>query len=146
MSGRAVPALGALAAGGIGYYLYTAGGDAKLAEKKAEHDAANAVRRIKGDFPGQDKEAKKAGEEGYEAVRATAQQYANQARTEAHKAEQKFDQYSAEAKKKYEEAKAQAEKEFSSTRKDLNAAVDKFDQKTLEATKETKSWLGSWFK
>jgi hypothetical protein len=38
-------------------------------------DAAEAVRRVKGDFPGQDKEAKKAGEEGYEAVRATAQQY-----------------------------------------------------------------------
>ena len=38
-------------------------------------DAANAVRRVKGDFPGQDKEAKKAGEEGYEAVRSTAQQY-----------------------------------------------------------------------
>jgi hypothetical protein len=33
------------------------------------------TRRAKGDFPGQDKEAKKAGEEGYEAVRATAQQY-----------------------------------------------------------------------
>jgi hypothetical protein len=38
-------------------------------------DAANAVRRVKGDFPGADKEAKKAGEEGYEAVRSTAQQY-----------------------------------------------------------------------
>jgi hypothetical protein len=30
---------------------------------------------VKGDFPGQDKELKKAGEEGYEAVRSTAQQY-----------------------------------------------------------------------
>jgi hypothetical protein len=30
---------------------------------------------MRGDFPGQDKEAKKAGEEGYEAVRASAQQY-----------------------------------------------------------------------
>jgi len=38
-------------------------------------DAANMTRRLKGDFPGQDKEAKKAGEEGYEQVRATAQQY-----------------------------------------------------------------------
>jgi hypothetical protein len=38
-------------------------------------DAANAVRRVKGDFPGSDKELKKAGEEGYEAVRSTAQQY-----------------------------------------------------------------------
>lgn len=71
---------------------------------------------------------------------------ANQARNEAHKAEQKLDQYSVEARKKYEEAKAQAEREFNSTRKELNSAVDKFDQKTLEATKETKSWFGSWFK
>lgn len=38
-------------------------------------DAATAARRLRGDYPGQDKEAKKAGEEGYEAVRATAQQY-----------------------------------------------------------------------
>lgn len=38
-------------------------------------DAATATRRVRGDFPGQDKEAKKAGEEGYEAVRATAQDY-----------------------------------------------------------------------
>jgi hypothetical protein len=36
MSNRALPALGAIAAGGVGYYLYTAGGDPKLAEKKAE--------------------------------------------------------------------------------------------------------------
>jgi hypothetical protein len=36
MSNRAIPALGAIAAGGVGYYLYTAGGDPKLAEKKAE--------------------------------------------------------------------------------------------------------------
>jgi hypothetical protein len=41
MSGRAVPALGAIAAGGIGYYLYTAGGDPKLAEKKAERKTNN---------------------------------------------------------------------------------------------------------
>jgi hypothetical protein len=38
-------------------------------------DAATATRRMRGDYPGQDKEAKKAGEEGYEAVRASAQQY-----------------------------------------------------------------------
>lgn len=41
----------------------------------APDDAAEATRRVRGDFPGQDKEAKKAGEEGYEAVRATAQDY-----------------------------------------------------------------------
>ena len=36
-------------------------------------DAAEATRKVKGDYPGQDKEAKKAGEEAYEAVRARAQ-------------------------------------------------------------------------
>lgn len=38
-------------------------------------DVATAARKLKGDFPGQDKEAKKAGQEGYEQVRASAQQY-----------------------------------------------------------------------
>jgi hypothetical protein len=36
MSNRALPAIGLAAAGGVGYYLYSAGGDPKLAEKKAE--------------------------------------------------------------------------------------------------------------
>lgn len=36
-------------------------------------DAATAVRKMRGDFPGQDKEAKKAGEEGLEAIRARAE-------------------------------------------------------------------------
>ena len=36
-------------------------------------DAAEAARKVKGDYPGQDKEARKAGEEAYEAVRARAQ-------------------------------------------------------------------------
>ena len=92
MAGRRIFTWGGLAAVGAGtYYLYSAGGDPKLAEKKFERmssfntlsrqglivadDAATAARRVKGDFPGRDKEAKKAGEEGYESVRATAQQY-----------------------------------------------------------------------
>jgi hypothetical protein len=36
MSGRIFPVVGLAAAGGVGYYLYSAGGDPKLAEKKAE--------------------------------------------------------------------------------------------------------------
>jgi hypothetical protein len=93
MSGRQPLIIGGVAAvGGISYYLYSAGGDPKLAEKKLERklpddvptkpyltpvvdDAANLTRRARGDFPGQDKEAKKAGEEGYEQVRSTIQQY-----------------------------------------------------------------------
>jgi len=36
MSNRAIPAIGVAAAAAAGYYLYSAGGDPKLAEKKAE--------------------------------------------------------------------------------------------------------------
>ena len=36
-------------------------------------DAATAARKVKGDYPGQDKEAKKAGEEGLEAIRQKAE-------------------------------------------------------------------------
>ena len=36
MSNRVIPVVGLAAAGGVGYYLYNAGGDPKLAEKKFE--------------------------------------------------------------------------------------------------------------
>jgi hypothetical protein len=45
MSNRAIPALGAIAAGGVGYYLYSAGGDPKLAEKKAERTLITMTER-----------------------------------------------------------------------------------------------------
>jgi F0F1-type ATP synthase membrane subunit b/b' len=70
---------------------------------------------------------------------------ANTAKAKAQEAEQKLDQYSAEARKKYEEAKVQAERDFNSTRKDVNASIDKFDKKVIEDTREAKSWFGSWF-
>jgi hypothetical protein len=39
-------ALGAAAAGGIGYYLYQAGGNAKAAEKKFEGQSNSTGRRL----------------------------------------------------------------------------------------------------
>jgi hypothetical protein len=44
MSNRALPVIGLAAAGGVGYYLYSAGGDPKLAEKKAERRLPMAIR------------------------------------------------------------------------------------------------------
>ena len=146
MAGRKVLTYGGLGAIGAGaYYLYNAGGDAKLAEKQFEHDAATAARKVKGDWPGSDKEAKKAGEESYEAVRATAQQYADQARSQAKVAEQKFDAYSADAKKKFEEAKAKAEQEYRAAGKEINAAVNQFDKTVEQKAAETKGWFGGFF-
>jgi septin family protein len=147
MAGRQFATFGGLAAVGAGtYYLYNAGGDPKLAQKKAEHDAATASRKIQGELPGREKEAKKAGEEGYEAVRAKAQEYADQARAEAKKAEQKLDAYSQDAQKKLEEGKAKFDQSRAEAGKEVNAAANKFDKKVLEASAETKGWFSSWFK
>lgn len=44
MSRRGVTALGLAAAGGVGYYLYTAGGDPKTAEKKFEGMSHPSIR------------------------------------------------------------------------------------------------------
>ncbi|EDU39694.1 hypothetical protein PtrSN002B_004139 [Pyrenophora tritici-repentis] len=145
MSRRFATYGGLAAVGGATYYLYSAGGDPKLAEKKAEHDAATAARKLRGDYPGQDKELKKAGEEGYEAVRARAEQYADQARAEAKKAEQKLDTYSRDAKKQYEDAKLIAEKEFHAAGKQVNAAANKFDAVVEDKAAKTSSWFGGWF-
>lgn len=71
--------LGLAAAGGVGYYLYSAGGSPKVAEKKLEGaselddkqrilanhsiaDLAKASAKIKGEMPGRGKEAQKTGE------------------------------------------------------------------------------------
>lgn len=79
MSRRGVTILGLAAAGGVGYYLYTAGGDPKVAEKNFkgtnhEHipssqslislsaDAAKAEAKVKSEIPGTAKEYEKKGE------------------------------------------------------------------------------------
>ena len=87
---------------------------------------------MRGDFPGQDKEAKKAGEEGYEAVRATASDYvrrdpkshltvevvdrlytdytqASRAQAEAKKAEADLRAYSQQAQNKAQQYTAEAQ-------------------------------------
>jgi len=54
--------LGLTAAGGVGYYLYTAGGNPKVAEKQFESDLSRASAKVKSEVPGRGKEAQKEGE------------------------------------------------------------------------------------
>ncbi|KAH7136113.1 hypothetical protein B0J11DRAFT_576660 [Dendryphion nanum] len=138
MAGRVVKFGGVAALGAGAYYLYNAGGDPKLAEKQFEHDAASATRKLKGELPGREKEAKKAGEEGYEAIRAKAQSLTDQAKAEADRAEQKFEAYRKDAAQKLEESRKEAGK-------NLNQAVDQFDKTVTEGASKSKSWFGSWF-
>lgn len=81
MSKKGVSALALAVVGGAGYYLYSAGGDSNVAQKKFEGqddsaftstihflifsaaDAREAQAKIKGNVPGKEKEYEKRGEE-----------------------------------------------------------------------------------
>ncbi|KAF2686185.1 hypothetical protein K458DRAFT_416493 [Lentithecium fluviatile CBS 122367] len=134
MSKRVLQLGGLAAVGGGAYYLYSAGGDPKLAQKKIEHDAATASAKVRSEIPGRGKEAQKAGEEGLESVRARAQSMADDAKAEAERAKAKLDNFKQGTEKKFEE-----------TGKEFNAAVNKFDKEVTQKASESKSWLGSWF-
>ncbi|KAB2572197.1 hypothetical protein BFW01_g3187 [Lasiodiplodia theobromae] len=126
-------------AGGIGYYLYQAGGDPKLAEREFEHDASRLSSKIKGDLPGKEKEAKTSakvlGEEAGEAIDKTIAE----AKATTSKIDEKLEAYRAQADKKIGEVSSQ-------TAKELHSAVDKFDKTVEDKTAQSKSWLSGWFK
>ncbi|KAF2798763.1 hypothetical protein K505DRAFT_321657 [Melanomma pulvis-pyrius CBS 109.77] len=135
MSRKVVGYTGLLAIGAGTYYLYNAGGDPKLAEKQFEHDAARASAKVRGELPGREKEAKKAGEEGFEAIRSKAKELSNDAKAEADKAAAKFESYRQDAAKKLDETRRE-------TGKELNSAVDKFDKSVTEGARKSKGWFG----
>jgi len=126
-SNRVFTLLGVAAAGGVGYYLYNAGGDPKVAEKKFEADASRLSSQVKNELPGRGKEAKKEGE-------ALVNQASN-----------KFDQASADAKSKLSEAEAKARELSQKAGKDLNGAIDKFDKTVEDKAAKAKSGISSWF-
>lgn len=47
---RLVPALGVAAVGGVGYYLYAAGGNPKVAEKKFERELTSITLDVRSEL------------------------------------------------------------------------------------------------
>ncbi|KAI8624470.1 hypothetical protein F5Y19DRAFT_480642 [Xylariaceae sp. FL1651] len=119
--------LGTAAAGGIGYYLYTAGGNTTVAKKKAEADAHKLSAKVKGELPGRGKEFEK------------------DAETVGAQAGAKMD--SALGKTQAELAKAKSEAEAYSKEAKANAMkkVDEFDKKVETEASKAKSGISSWF-
>ncbi|PSS27236.1 hypothetical protein M430DRAFT_38035 [Amorphotheca resinae ATCC 22711] len=115
--------VGLAAAGGVGYYLYTAGGSPKVAEKKFQSDVAEAQSKIKSEIPGRENEAKKNGEKWAAEAGAKIDNATDKAREELSKAEGKLDQY----------------------RKEAGAKIDETDRKIEEGVSKTKSGISSWF-
>ncbi|KAL7939857.1 hypothetical protein V8C35DRAFT_17435 [Trichoderma chlorosporum] len=119
--------LGVAAAGGVGYYLYGAGGNAKAAEKKFESDVDKASAKIKGKLPGDHPDA-----------------------------ERNLKGYGQEAGAKIDKAIADADREASRLKKDAEAyakdaksealkAVDKFDQTVEDKAAKAKGGISGWF-
>lgn len=124
---KRVAVVGLVAAGGVGYYLYTAGGDPKVAQKNFQADAAEAQAKVRSEIPGKEKEYEKKGEAM--AVRAG----------------QKLDKTVDEARVKLSEAQTQAREYKDQTGKEMKEAVNNFDKTVERKTSEAKSGISSWF-
>jgi len=119
--------LGGTAAAGLGYYLYTAGGNPKVAEKQFESDISRASAKVKSEIPGRGKEAQKEGEKWASEAGAKLDSATDKARAELAKAEGKFDQYR-------KEASSEALKK-----------IDAADRKIEDGAAKAKSGISSWF-
>ncbi|RYP53045.1 hypothetical protein DL768_001900 [Monosporascus sp. mg162] len=119
--------LGATAVGGIGYYLYSAGGKPKVAQKEAEADAYSTSARLKSELPGRGKEAEK-----------DLEKYGAQAGAQADRA---YGKSKAELQKAAAEAEAYAKETGDATMKKVN----EFDKKVEAEASKAKGGLSSWF-
>jgi len=128
MSRTRVPLIvGLTAAGGIGYYLYGAGGNPKIAETKFESDVHKASANVKSHLPG------------------TSPNVEGSAKTYGKEAGAKIDKAWGEADKKAGQAKSNAEAYAKEAKADALRAVDKFDNKVEDGAAKAKSGISSWF-
>ncbi|KAI1501488.1 hypothetical protein F5X99DRAFT_382680 [Biscogniauxia marginata] len=112
-------ALGLTAVGGVGYYLYRAGGDTKVAKNQAEADAHKFGSKVKGREQDAEKEAERLGKQ----------------------AGAKFD--NAVGKTQAELQKAEA---YTKETKDAALKkVDEFDKKVENEAAKAKGGITSWF-
>ncbi|KYK60480.1 hypothetical protein DCS_01617 [Drechmeria coniospora] len=120
--------LGLGAAGGVGYYLYSAGGNPKAAENKFESDMHKVSAEIKSHLPGRSPEAEK------DLKKFGAETGA------------KIDKAWAEADRQAGKLKSNAEAYAKDAKAEAMKAVDKFDSKVEEGAAKAKGGISSWFR
>ncbi|KAI1495069.1 hypothetical protein F5X96DRAFT_614511 [Biscogniauxia mediterranea] len=116
-------ALGVTALGGIGFYLYSAGGDTKAARNQAEGDAHK--------FKGR--------------VQDQGQQAATDAQKLGKEAGAKFDNAVAKTQAELQKAQADAEARSKDAKDAALKKVNEFDKKVEDEASKAKSGLSSWF-
>ncbi|KAI0406551.1 hypothetical protein F4802DRAFT_558222 [Xylaria palmicola] len=128
MSRSRVPLiLGGTAAAGIGYYLYTAGGDGKVAQKRAEADAHKLSAKVRGELPGRGKDAEK------------------DAELLGRKAGANVDSALHKTEAELSKAKAEAQAYTKDARDATMKKIDEFDKKVENEAAKAKSGISSWF-
>ncbi|KAK5131702.1 hypothetical protein LTR08_000756 [Meristemomyces frigidus] len=138
MSGRVWQVGGVAAVGGIGYYLYSAGGNPKVAEKKMEADAAKLRANMTSGMSGKGTEAQKHSEVLAADAGARLDNALKDAKQGVSKIDTKLESYRQEAEKTIEQKAHDAQ---------VNAkhAVDSFDKNVTEAASKAKSSASGWF-
>ncbi|KAJ8114933.1 hypothetical protein ONZ43_g4786 [Nemania bipapillata] len=127
MSRSRMPLLiGGTAAAGIGYYLYTAGGDGKVAQKQAEADAHKLSAKFKNEAD-RGKEAEK------EAERLGRQAGA------------KVDSVLSKTEAELSKARSEAEAYTKDTKDAALKKINEFDKKVENEASKAKSGISSWF-
>ncbi|KAE8453014.1 hypothetical protein EG329_012201 [Mollisiaceae sp. DMI_Dod_QoI] len=119
--------VGLAAAGGVGYYLYTAGGNPKVAEKQFEADVSKASAKVQEQLPGRTNQAQKEGEKWASQAGSKVDSAVEKGRAELAKAEGKIDAYRKEAGT------------------DAMKKIDEADKKIEEGAAKAKSGISSWF-
>ncbi|KAL8697108.1 MAG: hypothetical protein Q9201_007305 [Fulgogasparrea decipioides] len=146
-SRRALQIGGATVAVGTVYYLYSAGGNPKVAEKQLEHDVSAAGARLRGQDLSS-KEAQKKGEVWAKEAGATLDRTVDNVRGEIREADKvvmsKWHEAESKAKQLEEEGAKELKEAYKATSKDFQQTADNFDKTVTRKTAEAKSGISNW--
>ncbi|KAK5114559.1 hypothetical protein LTR85_010136 [Meristemomyces frigidus] len=138
MSNRVLQFAGGAVAVGGAYYLYNAGGNPKVAEKKFEADAAKLSSNMTSGMSGKGTEAQKHGEVLAADAGARIDNAMKDAKAGVSKIDSKLEGYRKEAESVIDSKTAEAQARG-------KAAVNSFDKNVTEGAAKAKSGISSWF-
>ncbi|KAK8255542.1 hypothetical protein HDK77DRAFT_424120 [Phyllosticta capitalensis] len=122
--------------GGVGWYLYKAGGTKKAEAQPSNMTSAKSI----GAEAGQKIDTAVSGVQHlYHTEYTNIGPQINDARTTANRVDKKLEAYRAQADKKVGDYSAQV-------KKDAHSAVEQFDKTVEDQAAKSKSWLSGWFK
>jgi uncharacterized protein YicC (UPF0701 family) len=124
---KAPLAIGLAAAGGVGYYLYSAGGSPRAAEKQFESDAHRVAAKIKGEVPHRSTDLESEGRRVGKEIGA------------------KVDDAVETVNRDVSKAKSEAEAYAKGAKADAFKKIDEFDRKVEDGASKGKSYVSSWF-